>query len=189
MAGSSMTAGFRAIRDTISGLMQPPRPGQAIRLKALPRWAWPIAILAVVALPFIVTSLASGGSMPPSASPGLDAQGTGWVSSTWLAVNVLIKFGLVIGLLYAILYVVRRWRGGVLVKTNHQLAVLETTHLSPRQALHLVRVGDQLLLIGATDQSLTFLADVNLPAGLEMKAEAVKKIEFAPFLNQAVRKI
>jgi flagellar biogenesis protein FliO len=41
-----------------------------------------------------------------------------------------------------------------------QIHVLETTHLGPRKAVHLVKIGEQQLLIGSTNESITTLADV-----------------------------
>jgi flagellar biosynthetic protein FliO len=160
MAEQKPGSGIRPLHAIHSGLARLPRLSQANRSKSLPRWAWPVALLAVLALPVIVTALGTGGDPVSAGNPGQSAMAGGWVSSTSLAAGVLFKFGLVIALLYTSLYLLRRWRGEALAGSNRQLAVLETTHLSPRQALHLVRAGDQVLLIGATDQNLTFLAHV-----------------------------
>ncbi len=48
---------------------------------------------------------------------------------------------------------------------ERQITILETRRLAPRQALHLVKVGSQTFLIGATDQNLTTLAQVVTEAG------------------------
>ncbi|MDR3578305.1 MAG: flagellar biosynthetic protein FliO [Anaerolineaceae bacterium] len=45
---------------------------------------------------------------------------------------------------------------------GRQLAILESVRLSPKQALHLVRVGDQHLLIGATDQAVALISSVTI---------------------------
>ena len=41
-----------------------------------------------------------------------------------------------------------------------KIRIVETVHLGPRKALHLVEIGDQRLLIGSTNESITKLADV-----------------------------
>lgn len=55
----------------------------------------------------------------------------------------------------------RRWtQNGAGAASTRQLRTLETLRLSPKQALHLVAVGDQTLLIGATDQAIALIAPV-----------------------------
>jgi flagellar biogenesis protein FliO len=126
--------------------------------KRLPRWAWPLVLLALLGLPFLLASLFRPKEMlgdsvtTPSSSGGL-------ASSTSIVLNISLKFGLVLMLLYGSLILMRRWRGGN-GKALKQLSILETTHLSSRQALHLVRVGKQVMLIGATDTSLTCLSNI-----------------------------
>jgi flagellar biogenesis protein FliO len=57
--------------------------------------------------------------------------------------------------------VFRRWlQPGLNGKTTRQMRLLETIRLSPKQALHLVLIGDQKLLIGATDQNVSLIAPI-----------------------------
>jgi flagellar biosynthetic protein FliO len=81
-----------------------------------------------------------------------------------LAVDVTIKLGLVLMLIYGCVYALRNWQRRSRINLNRQMAVLETLHLTPRQSLHLVKAGARLLLIGATDQTLTHLAEIELQA-------------------------
>jgi len=41
-----------------------------------------------------------------------------------------------------------------------EIRILETAHLGPRKAVHLVKIGSQRLLIGSTNESISMLADV-----------------------------
>jgi len=41
-----------------------------------------------------------------------------------------------------------------------EIRILETAHLGPRKAVYLLRIGNQRLLIGSTNESITMLADV-----------------------------
>ena len=65
----------------------------------------------------------------------------------------------------------RRWlRLGPQGSHLHHLRVLETVRLSPRQALHLVAIGDQQILIGATDQAIALITQLEaseMPAAVE----------------------
>ncbi len=106
------------------------------------------SLLATAAL----VGLTGGSNAPasdPLASPGLYFAG------------VIIKLIGVLLLIVASAALLRRWmQPGSPGKTTRQLHLLETVRLSPRQALHLVAIGDQRLLIGATDQSIALLAPV-----------------------------
>ena len=84
-----------------------------------------------------------------------------------LLVSVVVNLGLIVLLIYGSLYLLRRWQGGNLARSARRIAVLETTRLSPKQALHLVRVGEQTLLIGASDAGLTLLSEVEVSAPAE----------------------
>jgi flagellar biogenesis protein FliO len=44
------------------------------------------------------------------------------------------------------------------------MAVVESLRLSNRQSIHLVKVAGKKVLIGATDQSITLLSEVDLEA-------------------------
>ena len=41
-----------------------------------------------------------------------------------------------------------------------RIQVCETVHLGPRKAIHLIKIDEQMLLIGSTNENITKLADV-----------------------------
>jgi flagellar biosynthetic protein FliO len=130
----------------------------------LPAWAWGLALLALLGLS---SQVASGGQ---TSGTGLSAGEPANLLA--LGISVLFKLGLVIVLIYASMIFLRRWRVSIPSRPNRQISVLETARLSPRQAIHLVRVKDQLLLIGATDQGLSLLTEFDTPAGEQLPALA-----------------
>ncbi len=111
------------------------------------RWAAiGVGALAVVAL------LAVGLAADPDSFAGLTAQ-------------MFAKTALVLGLMFLTLAWLKRWQvSGARVK---QLAIVETLRLSPRQSLHLVRVGERVLLLGASDAQVSLLTEVNEPPATE----------------------
>lgn len=145
-----------------------------------PKWAWAIlalTLLAAAALPALVATpfqpaapLPAQGELAASQAPGSQA-----ISTLALSLGVLFKLGIVVLLIYVSLHVLKRWGFGAAPGPQKRLAVLETARLSPRQSLHLVRVGEQTLLIGATDQAIALISQVeSLPveapeAGLPVK--------------------
>lgn len=131
-------------------------------LKKLPVWAWWLVALAALGILIALTNTMAPVSNRTVAESPLD--------SVVLGVGVFLKLVAIIILIYAAAYAYRHWRGVLPARTARQLSVIETTHLSPRQALHLVRVGERLILIGATDQNLNFITDVEPGSGAALSA-------------------
>lgn len=133
--------------------------------KKFPAWGWGLLALGGLLLsmglatPAETPVFAGNGATDGAANaPGI----TPPAELGFSALDVLLKLGFVIGLIYVSLYLLRRW-SQMSGKASRQLHVLESLALSPRQTLHLVRVGSQTLLIGATDQALASLGTVELP--------------------------
>jgi len=90
-----------------------------------------------------------------------------------LLLDVFWKLGVVLFLIIVSFRLFGRFRNQTLKETNSHLMVLESVQLAPQQALHLIQVGDQTLLIGATDHGLSRLSAVELsPKALEEFQEA-----------------
>ncbi len=87
----------------------------------------------------------------------------------------LILVVLVIGVLYAGMKRAQRGKlpGG---RASGTVKVVETTQLGPGRNLHLVHIGDRVLLVGATDHGITLLQgydhDAALTEGLLEEREA-----------------
>jgi flagellar biosynthetic protein FliO len=76
-------------------------------------------------------------------------------------VSAFVKLIAVLLLIVGISVIYRRWQQlGSNGKLPRQMRLLETIRLSPKQALHLIVVGDQKLLIGATDQNVSLITQV-----------------------------
>ncbi len=75
--------------------------------------------------------------------------------------SAFFKLLIVLLLIVGSSMIFRRWQQtGPSGKSIRQMRVLETVRLSPKQALHLVVIGDQKLLIGATDQSVSLISSI-----------------------------
>ena len=82
-------------------------------------------------------------------------------SSPLYFMGVFIKLGGVLLLIVACSSLFRRWlQPGFQGKAIRRMRLLETVRLSPKQAIHLISIGDQQLLIGATDQNVSLLSQV-----------------------------
>lgn len=95
-----------------------------------------------------------------------------------------LLFGLacVVGLIYAVHWVLKKYGNGRPGVSNVGAAgvidVLATTPLGPDRALHLVRVGDEVVLVGATSQSLTHLRTLSSTGSVDATAAAMGGADF-----------
>lgn len=122
-----------------------------------PRWLQSVIIVAVCVLLVVGIWLSSQGYGDKSSAEIVD-------SSAWM-INVLLSFVLVILLIVGSAIVARRWMLGGGQSKERRMQVMETLVLNPKRALHIVKVGDQMLLIGATDQAINLLSELDQADG------------------------
>ena len=76
--------------------------------------------------------------------------------------RLILGLALVVGLIIAVWYVLKRVQRSRFPAAEPDatglIGVMATTPLGPNRALHLVRVGDEVVLVGATEQSLQAIA-------------------------------
>jgi len=125
-----------------------------------------VVVFSLVGLIVLTRGSLPSVSQAPSEAGPLDTAG--------LVADVLIKLGIVLFLIIISFRLFGKVRGQNFSEPNSYLSVLESVHLSPQQSLHLIRVSDQTLLIGATDQQVTKLSLVDL------SPEAVEELQRTP---------
>lgn len=99
-----------------------------------------------------------------SSGGGSSAKAESGSSSSGSIGRMIFGLAVVLGAIYGIHYLLKKWgasRMQGVVGTSGVIDVLATTTLAQGRALHLVRVGDGLVLVGATEQSITRLGDVD----------------------------
>jgi flagellar biosynthetic protein FliO len=139
--------------------MQPKQPqqipGWMKTWMGWPRWAQVTSLIGLMVLLTAGWMLAGAGADPqPNASDPFK-------DPALLMASVFLKLVIVVLIMIAALWLLRRIQGGGWKATARQVQVLETTHLSPRRAIHLIQIGDRKLLIGATDQSVSLLTEID----------------------------
>ena len=91
-------------------------------------------------------------------------------ASDWL--SFAFSFGIVLALLGALLYTLKRMQSGNLLGMGQRrIRVIDSMSLAPRQKIVLVRVKDQDILLGITVQQINTLASFPLSAE-EIAADA-----------------
>ena len=97
--------------------------------------------------------------------------------------SAFVKLIVVLLLIVGVSIVFRRWiQPGAGINATRQMRLVETVRLSPRQALHLVVIGNQKLLIGATDQSVSLIAPIEEELPADEKTQPV--LEFGSLLRE-----
>jgi flagellar protein FliO/FliZ len=69
--------------------------------------------------------------------------------------RTLLGLLVVLGVIYGLYWVLKRYAATKGARSDGQMDIVATTALGPAQALHLVRVGDELVLVGRAEQSVT----------------------------------
>jgi flagellar biosynthetic protein FliO len=136
------------------------------------------AVLTVVGLFCTVALLSS--------NAGADKSGDPLGSTPLYFAGVFIKLVVVLLLILASAVFARRWlQPGIRAASVRQMQWMESVRLSPKQALHLVSVGDQQFLIGATDQSVTLISpvEINLDPSPEEAASPQPGLDFGSLLQ------
>jgi flagellar biosynthetic protein FliO len=129
-----------------------------------PRWVLVVGVLAFLAVgAWLMSDLNSPAN--GKVIPGMAADPT--ADSTGLALGVFARLILVVAAIYIAAMLIRRWQNGGTKPSVRQLSVLETLHLSQRRTVHLIRAGEQVFLIGATDQAVTLLGQIPAQAGAQ----------------------
>ncbi len=112
------------------------------------------AVLLLVGITASLGLVISGGAAPqqPAEEP----------TSLYFA-GVVVKLIGVLLLIVGCGVLAMRWaRNPRRFNRGGQMMVVESIRLSPKQALHLVRVGGQQFLVGATDQNISLISQVEL---------------------------
>lgn len=82
----------------------------------------------------------------------------------------LFKLAMVLGLIYLSLMAVRKFQSGQIslpTAKGRNMVVLESTQLNAQQAIHLVSLaGERLLVVGAGPQGLTTLSEITEPSAI-----------------------
>jgi flagellar biosynthetic protein FliO len=69
-----------------------------------------------------------------------------------------VLFVVVLGV--AAIYVSRKLLPKIANLPGKEIRIIETVHLGPRKAVHLLEIGNRRLLIGSTNENVTKLADI-----------------------------
>lgn len=134
------------------------------------------------ASPTVAAGEAPGGYLLPTPQPEADGS-LGLAEPDWpaLLLDVGLKLALTLGLAYTTIYLLRRYVARPIGQRKAaRVSVVETVSLGQHRALHLIRVGGKLVLVGATQQQITLLTEVADAEGTADGKAAGRQGEVAP---------
>jgi flagellar protein FliO/FliZ len=125
-----------------------------------------IALLAALAFASVAAPAEAGGfhrdrTPLPKAVSGT-ASGTGHAAAVSsgmgsAALHMVLGLAVVVALIFGLYWLLKRTarKNDGTVRDDGFIDVVSSTPLAPQRSVHLVRVGDELLLVGASEQSVT----------------------------------
>jgi flagellar biosynthetic protein FliO len=114
-----------------------------------------------------------------SNDPNFSLGNSNGYSNQDLVFKTLASVAVVLILGFAAIYVSKKFSGKLGNIQGKQIKIVETTHLGQRKMLHLIKVGNQQLLIGSTNENLTMLADVSVSNNSPDFSETLAELEFS----------
>ena len=95
---------------------------------------------------------------------------------------------LIVAVIYASMWLMKRYTIGKTGNGGELIEIIERRHLSPKQALYVIRVGEQHLLIGVTEGGISKLSEVaygKAESRLTTVAARADESKFGRLLRQA----
>lgn len=141
-----------------------PSPARPLASRATAAIAAALLTLALGALPALAAAPAtSRENLPIPEGSSSPAAGIGGGGGTLLrlGLGLVVVVGLIMGVWYVLKRVQRSRYPAVGETRSGLIDVVATTALGPSRALHLVRVGGRLILVGATDHAVTRVAGID----------------------------
>jgi flagellar protein FliO/FliZ len=95
------------------------------------------------------TKLPASLSHPASVGASHVAASSGVLTRTFIGLIV------VVALIYGVYWLLKKYNGAKNGKSDGRMDIVATTALAPNRALHLIRVGEELVLVGSAESSIT----------------------------------
>lgn len=147
-------------------------------LRKWPKWALILVTIGIVFCLGIAMFL-----LLPQTSQSQDD--SSYLSSTGLAFGVFLKLGVVVVLIIGLAIILKKWQTNTRITKSKQISIVETLHLSPHRSLYLIKFGDQNILIGATDQAITNIAQTIVQTQKTQVSVDDNPLIFSDYLSRA----
>jgi flagellar biosynthetic protein FliO len=140
---------------------------QLVGLFGLPKLIGAVVVVVLVVVAFV---LPGGEGSDPFEGPGA-------------ALDLTLKLGAVLALLYVALAALKRYTGGTAKQRGTLLDVLDSKTLAPNRSVYVIRAGEKRLVLGVTQNQITTLAELDAEPSVRTGSQA----DFAAQLQQELR--
>lgn len=93
----------------------------------------------------------------------------------WLIVKAFLTMLMIVGLMAALLFVVRRYFYAKPRIADENMKVLSTMSLQPKKAIYLVKIFNKVMLVGVSDGSIASLGEITDDESLQKLESAMQK--------------
>jgi flagellar protein FliO/FliZ len=118
--------------------------------------------------PGVASAGAAKGQAPSAGSAGADV------------IRTIVGLAVVLGVIYGVYWLLKSHARAKSGRADERIGVIATTPLAPNRSLHLVRAGDELILVGATDHSITPLRVYTPEEAILVEAGADAPLQLPP---------
>ncbi|SYZ74264.1 exported hypothetical protein [Candidatus Zixiibacteriota bacterium] len=162
-------------------------------------------LMAVLAVLLVTTQLSGIKTTAPGGDAALYAADSAVASQTstvtdsgvvekesmlWPLVKLVGALTLVVGCIYGFLYLLKRMMGAKLSSNREHrlLEVLETTYISQKKSVALIRVAERSVLVGITEENITPLTELDKDETTQMLGDLApekRPVGFKSLLREA----
>jgi flagellar protein FliO/FliZ len=95
--------------------------------------------------------------LPSGVTSGAEDGQQSTTSASGGIVRMIVGLAIVLVVIYGVYWLLKAYRKSKLTSSDGRLEVVATTALAPNRAVHLIRVGEELVLVGSAEQGVTRL--------------------------------
>jgi flagellar biogenesis protein FliO len=145
------------------------------RLKKVLPYIISVVLLVAVLIGAYISTEASN---PPVVSTQTDNFGLLAPTTSFdITLDVVLKIVFVFGLIYLFFALLRWWQKKQPGHVQTRLRIIETVRPAPRQTFYLLKVGSQEFLVGATDQSMSLISEIDSEAWVDQPNENQAQVD------------
>jgi flagellar protein FliO/FliZ len=121
-----------------------------------------LGLAAAICAAVLIAVVSAGVASRPQPAAEAEAASMTGMGAGGTALRVIGSVALLIGVLYAGVYVMRSLsgRGSRAGIKDDAVAVLHRKHLAPKKAIYVVRIAGRSMVLGVTDSQISHLADL-----------------------------
>ncbi len=99
----------------------------------------------------------------------------------WLVVKAFLTMMMIVGLMFALLVVVRKYLFNRSNISNDNMKVLSSLSLQPKKSIFLVKVFNKVMLVGISDNSIAALGEITDDETLEIIESTAQRKQMKGF--------